>query len=206
MVTSTMEETIFFNDAEVRLEGRLLMASPQQAVVITHPHPLYGGDMDNGVVSAIAEAYTQEGWTTLRFNFRGTGRSGGHHEDGIGEQGDVQAALTCLKNLGLQRIDLAGYSFGAWVLAAWARSVGDHPHRLLLVAPPVAFIDFTQMTIPGLYHVFTGSLDDLAPPRQINLALPHWHPQARLNVIQGADHSFWGHFQTLQREIAAAIG
>ncbi|MBI5550824.1 MAG: alpha/beta fold hydrolase [Desulfobacterales bacterium] len=201
-----MEKTIFFNDAEVRLEGRLLMASPKQAVVITHPHPLYGGDMDNGVVTAIAEAYNQEGWSTLRFNFRGTGRSSGHHEDGIGEQVDVQAAITCLKNLGFQRIDLAGYSFGAWVLAAWARSAGDHPHRLLLVAPPVAFIDFTKMTIPGLHHVFTGSLDDLAPPGQINLALPHWHAQARLSVIQGADHSFWGHFQTLEREIAAAIG
>lgn len=201
-----MEETIFFNDAEVRLEGRLLLASPKQAVVITHPHPLYGGDMDNGVVTAIAEAYNQEGWSTLRFNFRGTGRSSGHHEDGIGEQADVQAAINCLKNLGLQRIDLAGYSFGAWVLAAWSRGAGDHAHRLFLVAPPVAFIDFTKMAIPGLHHVFAGSLDDLGPPGRINLALPHWHEQARLSVIQGADHSFWGHFQTLQREIAAVIG
>ncbi len=200
-----MEKTIFFNDAEVRLEGRLLMASPKQAVVITHPHPLYGGDMDNAVVTAIAEAYNREGWSTLRFNFRGTGRSSGHHEDGIGEQADVQAAITCLQNLGFQRIDLAGYSFGAWVLTNWSRSAGDHPHRIFLVAPPVAFVDFTKMAIPGLHSVFTGSLDDLAPPSRINLCLPHWHAEARLNVIQGADHSFWGHFQTLQREIAAVI-
>jgi alpha/beta superfamily hydrolase len=206
MGSHTMDKALFFDAADVRLEGRLVAASPKLAVVITHPHPLYGGDMDNAVVATVAEAYAQQGWSTLRFNFRGAGRSTGHHEDGFGEQKDVQAAIDYLQNLGFDRIDLAGYSFGAWVLAGWSRNTGDHCHRILLVAPPVAFIDFDDKTaIPGLCNVFTGSLDDLAPPGRISAALHHRHPAARLSVIQGADHSFWGHFQTLQRELAAAI-
>jgi uncharacterized protein len=201
-----METEITFNTGGILLEGRLGLQEQSRAVVITHPHPLYGGDMNNAVVSVLADAYAQEGWTTLRFNFRGTGGSKGQFEDGVGEQDDVQAAIEFLKNRGYPRIELAGYSFGAWVLTGWSRNNRGHPHRLILVAPPVAFIDFDrQAAIPGLAHVFTGSLDDLAPPFQIQSALPHWQPDARLSVIQGADHSFWGHFQALQRLVAETV-
>lgn len=201
-----METKITFEANGIALEGRLSQKTPRRAAIITHPHPLYGGDMDNPVVSVLADAYTGQGWTTLRFNFRGTGGSKGHFADGIGEQEDVQAAVDFLKQRGFVEIDLAGYSFGAWVITGWSRNNRSHPHRLLLVAPPVAFIDFdAQSPIPGLMSVFTGSLDDLAPPHLIESAMPQWHPRAHLNLIQGADHSFWGHFQNLQRSIAEAI-
>ncbi len=201
-----MEKTISFNSNKIRLEGRLGVQSSAKAALITHPHPLYGGDMDNAVVCVLADVYAQEGWSTLRFNFRGTGCSQGQFEDGLGEQQDVDSAITFLKTEGFNYIDLIGYSFGAWVLAGWSRRHAVHPHRIFLVAPPVAFIDFDQRApIPGLRHVFTGSLDDLAPPIQIETALPHWHPNARLSVIQGADHSYWGHFQTLHRAVTKVI-
>ncbi len=201
-----METKIILEANRIPLEGRLNQKAATRAAIITHPHPLYGGDMDNAVVSVLADAYAGQGWTTLRFNFRGTGGSKGHFEDGIGEQEDVQAAVDYLKNRNFTEIDLAGYSFGAWVITAWSRNQRSHPHRLLLVAPPVAFIDFdTQSPIPGLACVFAGSLDDLAPAHLIESSLPHWGPQAHLDVIHGADHSFWGHFKTLQHSIAEAI-
>nr|MCU0539985.1 alpha/beta hydrolase [Desulfobacterales bacterium] len=64
----------------------------RQGVVVTHPHPLYGGDMDNPVVLAVCRAFRRKGFSTLRFNFRGVGGSGGHHDRGVGECDDVRAA------------------------------------------------------------------------------------------------------------------
>jgi uncharacterized protein len=201
-----METKITFEANGIALEGRMGQRAPERAAIITHPHPLFGGDMHNAVVSVLADAYAGLGWTTLRFNFRGTGGSQGNFADGIGEQEDVQAAIDFLIERGFVEIDLAGYSFGAWVITGWSRSNPGHAHRLLLVAPPVAFIDFdARNPIPGLQNVFTGSLDDLAPVHMIESALPHWHPGAHLDVIQGADHSFWGYFQTLQGAITAAL-
>jgi alpha/beta superfamily hydrolase len=103
-----MEETITFLSEEHRIEGRLKSGNGDKAVVITHPHPLYGGDMDNPVVGAIAKAFQQSGYTTLRFNFRGVGGSQGSFADGIGEMDDVRAALTYLKESGINQLDLAG--------------------------------------------------------------------------------------------------
>jgi alpha/beta superfamily hydrolase len=188
------------------LEGRWAQQSGTHAAIVTHPHPLYGGDMDNSVVKSVAAAYAGLGWSTLRFNFRGTGNSSGAFDDGNGEQRDVQAAIDFLTARDYQRIDLAGYSFGAWVLAQWAARHPDHPHRLFLVAPPVAFIDFSQIgLIPGLNQVISGSLDDLAPPRQIDYLMAEWNPLARQTVIKGADHSFWGFLDLLEQTMAAAI-
>lgn len=201
-----METQIILKAQGADLEGRLRTLSTTDAVIITHPHPLYGGDMNNSVVAVTADAYAQAGWSVLRFNFRGTGQSKGHHEDGIGEQKDIRAAIEFLLGRGYGNIDLAGYSFGAWVLAGWSRNNVAHGHRIVMIAPPVAFVDFDpEAPIPGLRHVITGSLDDLAPPVRIQSALPRWQPDARLCIIQGADHSFWGHFQTLRQKITDAI-
>jgi len=201
-----METQVLLKAPGADLEGCLNSVSKTRGVVITHPHPLYGGDMHNTVVSLVAEAYTQANWSALRFNFRGTGNSKGHFEDGIGEQKDVSAAIDFLVGQGYRTIDLAGYSFGAWVLANWSRNHASHPHRIIMIAPPVAFVDFDQKApIPGLRSVITGSLDDLAPPARIISALHQWHPAAKLSVIQSADHSFWGHFQELRLNVAQGI-
>ncbi len=112
-----MEEHIFFYSGGLKLEGLLDAHAGQKAVVVTHPHPLYGGSMHSNVVEAVLRAYAGKGYTTLRFNFRGAGASEGVHEKGIGEQEDVGAALAFLREKGKSAIDLAGYSFGAWVNA-----------------------------------------------------------------------------------------
>ena len=201
-----MEREIFFNQQANTLHGRLGTVSNERAAIITHPHPLYGGDMDNAVVSALVKAFARMQWTTLRFNFRGTGLSQGRFDNGVGEQEDVQAAIDFLKQEGFQQIDLAGYSFGAWVLACWSRTHHPHPHNIRFVAPPVAFVDFeNHRPLPGVRHIFVGSRDDLAPADQIQAALPHWQSDAQLHIIQNADHFFGSHLQALQTDICTTL-
>jgi len=88
-----MKKTTTFISDRFEIEGRLTEGDQQKAVVITHPHPLYGGDMHNNVVDTVSYAYQKNGYTTLRFNFRGVGGSQGSYSDGIGEQEDVRAAV-----------------------------------------------------------------------------------------------------------------
>lgn len=201
-----MKSAITLEAQQVSLEGRINTQSPTHAVVITHPHPLYGGDMNNMVVSIIAQAYQAKGWTTLRFNFRGTGNSTGQFEKGIGEQKDIQAAVDHLKATGFQTIELAGYSFGAWVLAGWSYQRKRHRYRLGMVSPPVAFVEFDmQSIIPGLAYVITGQLDDIAPPTAIQNAMPKWNPKANCHIIEGADHFFGGFTEPLQQYLNSVI-
>ena len=107
-MTSESEQTVFFASGPLRLEGRLSLALGLDAVVVTHPHPLYGGDLDNPVVAVLADAYRRRGYTALRFNVRGVGASGGHYADGRGERDDVRAAAEFLAGLGKAVTDLAG--------------------------------------------------------------------------------------------------
>lgn len=185
-----MEKSVKIDAQGLELEGRLYEDHPEKAAIITHPHPLYGGDMDNGIVTAIAQAYQHAGWTTLRFNFRGTGNSQGHHDNGEGEQHDIQAAVAFLLARERQQIQLAGYSFGAWVLAHWSQQYNQQGRPVFMVSPPVAFIPFPDGPLPGLKEVFTGSRDDLAPPEPIRSQMPRWQPDARLTIIENTDHFF----------------
>ena len=89
---SDMEEQVMIPSGEIQLEAVLRPGDPVRAGAVCHPHTLYGGNMHNNVVLAAAEALARAGWTALRFNFRGAGRSGGRFEDGRGEQEDVAAS------------------------------------------------------------------------------------------------------------------
>jgi len=87
------EERVFFKSNGLKIEGLISESETLNGVVVTHPHPLYGGDMNNNVVESVVRAYGKKGYTTLRFNFRGVGRSEGGYDEGTGEQGDVRAAV-----------------------------------------------------------------------------------------------------------------
>ncbi len=176
--------------------------SGTRGVVVTHPHPLYGGDMDNPVVLAVCHAYRRKGFSTLRFNFRGVGGSEGQHEQGGGEREDVRAAGSAMADLGLTEIDLAGYSFGTWVNAG----AGAGFNRLVMVSPPLAVIDFDPLApLPNLHLIITGGHDDIAPPELIERARCTWNPAAAFKVIPGADHFFSGYIVTLEDTLAANI-
>ena len=199
------EKTIFFPCGKIQLEGLLESKNSGRAVAVTHPHPLYGGDMHNHVVESMIRAYGKMGYTTLRFNFRGVGQSGGRHDHGTAEQSDVDAALRTLSDLGNQDLDLAGYSFGAWVNAKGYRSY-ENAQRLIMVSPPVHFMDFSFFRkCPKLRLVIAGARDDIGPPEMIRQMLPAWNPEAALKIIEDADHFYGGKTQKIEEIIQAFL-
>jgi len=200
-----MPENIKFTSETFIIEWLLEKKSGDKAVVVTHPHPLYGGDMDNPVVDSIVRVYQKKGYTTLRFNFRGVGNSQGSYGDGLGEQTDVRAALAFLADMGIQQIDLAGYSFGARVNAS-VEPIGVPYERMVMVSPPVGFMDFKNVSaLERLALVVAGSRDDIAPPDLIRKHLPVWNQQARFEVVEGADHFYSGYRKALETVLESAL-
>ena len=198
-------EKIEFNSGDIVLEGLFTGGTADRSVVVTHPHPLYGGDMHNPVVQAVADAYIQAGYSCLQFNFRGVGRSGGRFDDGRAEQGDVLAAFAYLADRGGGDICLAGYSFGSWVNAHITPKMAPVAHQAM-VSPPVAFIDFSDIKeIPGLKFVVTGSRDDIAPPAMVAPMVPGWNADATFDVLPGADHFYSGCYERLKETILSSL-
>lgn len=191
-----MEEQIVFDCNGLRLEGLLSENESEKATVICHPHPLFGGDMWNPVVECITRKFMDLGYRTLRFNFRGTGKSQGTYDNGKGEKNDVAAAISHMRNLGCRIVDIAGYSFGAWVIG----NLGcfEHIARMFLVSPPIALAKFNEnIKMPCLHQVITGEKDDIAPPELIMDNVKKWNPDASFSVIPGADHFYYGHTSLL---------
>ena len=193
-----MEKTTTFISDSFEIDGRLFEGHKDKGVIITHPHPLYGGNMQNNVVGAISLACQKFGVTTLKFNFRGVGGSQGSYDDGNGEQEDVRAAVAHLTDMGIRQIDLAGYSFGAWINAL-AVNDGLVVDNMIMISPPVAFIDFKTISdLSPLKLVVTGSRDDIAPANMVEQSYPTWNPAARFEVIDGADHFYGGYTRQLE--------
>ncbi len=198
-----------FHCGKLCLEGVLALPEgigPFPTVIVCHPHPLYGGSMDNNVVSSISEALTQASIISFKFNFRGVGRSEGEFSQGIGEQEDVSAAvsfMTTVKEVDSKRIGLVGYSAGA----AFALPIcvkNDRIKALAAVSPPLSMFDFEFLKDclkPKL--LISGSKDDFTPASQFfkfcqNLSDPKEH-----DIIEGADHFWWGHESGLAAEVTA---
>jgi len=176
------------------LEARLgLIESARGGLVVCHPHPLYGGDMENPVVVRAAEVGSETDLSTLRFNFRGVGRSAGAHAEGKGEQDDLRAALAKLRSClpHGRPLGLAGYSFGAWIAARVAGP--EFPLAgLCLIAPPLAMFDFGTFGGADMdILLVSGTQDPYCPPRDLG-ALGTRLPAAQVVTIEGADHFFFG--------------
>jgi uncharacterized protein len=185
------------------LEARL--ATPDQpggGVVLCHPHPLYGGDMDNPVVIEAAKVCHAAGVATLRFNFRGVGRSGGRHGDGVAEQDDVQVALDVLaQHIGPHTLGIVGYSFGAWV-GTLAGCRDPRVAALALIAPPLALYDFScldRKPVPTL--ITAGDRDSYCPAGDLGRIADRYQ-WVTLIVMKEVDHFFVGALEAL----ATAIG
>jgi len=195
-----METAVIIKNQTIRLQGRLAQGTAGKGVVITHPHPLYGGNMENPVVTEAAAAFAAKGFTTLRFNFRGTGGSTGMYDNGQGEQSDVLAALKFLKDQGCPTLFLAGYSFGsrvnASVVAAGGVDIIDH----IMISPPVAFMSFDDITtLPCTGLILTGQNDEIAPPDQIRAHIDRWGIIPRFEIIPGCDHFYSRRLNLLQK-------
>jgi uncharacterized protein len=130
-----MEEQLIIPAGEVTLEARFIAGAAPAGAVITHPHPLYGGSMNNNVVWTATRALGERGWSTLRVNFRGVGASTGSYGGGLAETADVAAALAFLQSRAPGPGYVVGYSFGAAV-AARALLEGWRPRARCSFRPP----------------------------------------------------------------------
>lgn len=180
----------------------VLRDSPADAsrgvAVIAHPHPLFGGTMDNKVVQTLARAFVQSGWTAVRFNFRGVGASAGVHDEGRGEADDLLTVIASTAPDG--PLALAGFSFGSFVasralLALWpARAV----EKLILVGTAASRFDVA--TLPAEVHdrtlVIHGELDETVPLQSVfDWARPQSLP---VTVVPGGAHFFHGQLPLLK--------
>ena len=189
--------------ADLSLEARLAVPDiPSAGVVICHPHPLYGGDMDNPVVVRVQEVCAGLGLATLRFNFRGVGNSGGAHAGGAGEQDDARAALEALSRaMGGAPAAIAGYSFGARVAALVA--CGDpRIGGLALIAPPLGMYDFACIEGVRAPTLMVAGTNDSYCPAPDFARLGARLPSAALVSIEGADHFFFGKLFPLGEAVA----
>ncbi len=200
-----MVEKIRLLSEGYEIEGLLNKKDEKKGVVVTHPHPLYGGDMYNMVVESIVYVYQMKGYSTLKFNFRGVGKSQGAYDNGVGEQKDVLSALSFLGDMGMERIDLAGYSFGAWV-NAHALQKDTLTEQMIMVSPPVGFMDFQSIgKMDPLKFVVTGNRDDIAPADVIEKMMSTWNPNARFEVIDGADHFYGGYLKEFESILSSSV-
>ena len=184
------EVPLTFPAGSLRLEGYAAVpAGAADAIVVCHPHPEYGGTMDDGIVTAVARSLAAAGIATLRFNFRGVGRSEGRHGGGSAEVDDVRAALDCLAGQAPgARLALAGYSFGAAV-AVRAAGMDTRVDRVAAIALPAAMLDagFLAECRTRLLLVH-GDRDQFAPMAQLEAMLARCPAPTEVECLAGADH------------------
>jgi alpha/beta superfamily hydrolase len=189
------------------LEGLFLRAlGPSRGgAVIAPPHPLYGGSMENAVVSELAFACAKAGLSSLRFNWRGVGASAGTPSgDPAHAAQDYAAALAQLRDTAPGILALCGYSFGAAAaVAQLAEMAAPTPARLLLVAPPPPLLDLERLrAFRGEVLLLAGQHDRIAPPASLQ-DIAGALAAGRLVVLPHADHFFAAGLAELSRESEA---
>ena len=172
---------------------------PRGIALVAHPHPLQGGTLDNKVAQTLAKTFVALGYASVRFNFRGVGKSDGAFDEGVGETDDALAALAYARSefpgLAATPPVLAGVSFGTYVQTRVARVVT--PERMVLIAPAVA--RFALEPVPASTIVVHGEEDDVVPLADVLAwARPQHLP---IVVFPGCGHFFHGRLPQLQSTI-----
>ncbi len=197
-----LEGELIFPETNADLPGR---QAPFPAVIVCHPHSLYGGNMNNMVVVSICEALNRQGITTLRFNFRGVGNSGGQFAGGVGEREDVLAALEYLSgalDINHDKIGLAGYSFGGSVVLPVALEE-ERFGALALVSPALTdngWAELEKFTRPKI--VVAGGSDEVIQVDRFQQVMMAARRPTEYHMVPGADHFWNGHEDELAGDIA----
>jgi uncharacterized protein len=185
------EENIYIKNGSEVIEGLLSKSSENKVVVICHPHPLMGGSMYNNVVETIQKVFAAEKYTTLRFNFRGVGRSTGVYDEGKGEQEDIYAAGRYMSDAGIANITFAGYSFGAWVGSKVIKNNNSPFTTSLFISPPNNYFDFSFTELnKKIALIICGDRDQFCDVEAIKKSAKKIN--AKLAIIPEADHFYMG--------------
>ncbi|MEO6364146.1 MAG: alpha/beta hydrolase [Caldimonas sp.] len=181
--------------------------TPRGLALVCHPHPQFGGTLDNKVVQTIARAFLQLGWASVRFNFRGIGESEGTWGEGEGEIDDARAVLAAWRSrpdYASLPFALAGFSFGGWVVAELAARLDDdagRPRRIVLVGPSTQ--KQAAPLVPADTVVIHGESDDVVP---LAATLDWARPQALpVIVFPGVGHFFHGQLGLLKSVIVREL-
>ena len=197
---------IIFNGPEGRLEGRYhhsKQENPSIALML-HPHPQYGGSMNNRVIYQMYPCCVRRGFSVLRFNFRGVGRSQGVYDEGIGELSDAAAALDWLQsaNADAPQCWIGGFSFGAWI---GMQLLMRRPEitSFVSVAPPANMYDFSFLApCPSSGLFLSGDRDDIVPADSIETLVGKLRQQRGIEIdhhtIKGANHFFHEKLETVE--------
>lgn len=204
-----MPEVIFAGPAG-RLEGRYQPSKEKSApiAIVLHPHPQFGGTMNNKIVYDLFYMFQKRDFTTLRFNFRGIGRSQGEFDHGTGELSDAAAALDWVQSLhpDSKSCWVAGYSFGSWI---GMQLLMRRPEieGFISVAPQPNTYDFSFLApCPSSGLIIHGDADKVAPPKDVQTLVDKLHTQKGITITQktlpGANHFFANHAELLIEECA----
>lgn len=206
------QQRVMFKSGDLTLEGVISRpegAGPHRAAIVCHPHPLYGGTMDNNVVDAVVEALLARGFATMRFNFRGVGASEGEFDNGRGEAADAAAAIRFLFSQTGVRTDgavIAGYSFGAMVAVRAAASMPEVAEAVA-VALPLGMIDQSALESIGKPIILlAGDNDSYCPAKALRALAQRLGAFAQVRIVAGADHFFGGHEEEITSSLESALG
>lgn len=196
---------VIFNGTEGRLEGRYHHSKQTNAPIALalHPHPLQGGTMNNRIVFAMYQAFMRRGFSVLRFNFRGVGRSQGRFDNGPGELSDAASALDWMQTINPTASGcwVGGYSFGAWISMQLLMRRPEID-GFVSIAPPAGALDFSFLApCPASGVIIHGGADAVVPGDQAAKLARKLSNQKTVMVeykdVPKADHLFSGHMDDL---------
>ncbi len=198
---------VLFNGHAGRIEGRYYQSSRPNAPValILHPDPMFGGTMNNKVVYSLFSCFKDLGFSVLRFNFRGVGRSQGQFENGPGELSDATVALDWLQNMNpdAKQCWIAGYSFGAWIGLQLLMRRPDI-NNFIAVSPPANEKDFTFLApCPASGLIVQGGQDEIVVPSMVETMARRLNQQRNVEIdfamIEDGDHMYNNHLKDLYK-------
>lgn len=204
---------IIINGPEGRLEGRYHHSKTPNAPIalFLHPHPQHGGTMNNKVVYTMYQNFLRRGFSCLRFNFRGVGRSQGSFARGEGELSDAATALDWMQsyNQNASGCWIGGFSFGAWI-AMQLLMRRPEIDGFIAVAPPANIYDFSFLApCPASGIMLTGSIDEIVPPESVAKLVDKLRQQRGIAIehqtIEGANHFFADRMDKLEAAITAYL-
>lgn len=194
-----------FQGPEGRIEGRYAhsdLPNPPIALIL-HPHPQFGGTMNNKVVYNLYDTFKKQGFSVLRFNFRGIGLSEGEYDNGVGELTDATSAMDWLQKMNKNSSNcwVAGFSFGAWISMQLLMRRPEIK-RFITVAPPTNMFDFNFLSpCPASGLVISAEDDKIVPVSYVKKLYERLKIQKRITVnyenIMDAGHFFDGHHKEL---------